>query len=66
MKFYLCDRKKCENCKPECCHTSDFAHALHPDAPDENFLPLLSEGAGAVDLFEQESSIEKLIAKLEL
>lgn len=26
---YLCDRRKCENCNPECTHTSDIKHAVN-------------------------------------
>lgn len=27
--MYLCDRKKCENCREECQHTTDANHAIH-------------------------------------
>lgn len=27
--FYICDRKRCENCYDECRHTSDASHAAH-------------------------------------
>lgn len=27
--FYICDRKKCENCNPDCKHTSDILHAVN-------------------------------------
>lgn len=27
--FYLCDRKKCEGCGPDCEHTSDVCHAAN-------------------------------------
>ena len=27
--FYICDRKKCENCNSECKHTSDVMHAAN-------------------------------------
>lgn len=40
VKLYLCDRKRCETCSPECRHTFDIQHAIHPDAPDSDFLPL--------------------------
>lgn len=26
--FFICDRKKCSNCNPDCKHTSDPSHAL--------------------------------------
>lgn len=26
---YLCDRKMCEFCNPECYHTQDLAHAIN-------------------------------------
>lgn len=25
--FYICDRKACVNCSPECFHTTDISHA---------------------------------------
>lgn len=25
--LYVCDRKKCPNCQPECEHTTDISHA---------------------------------------
>lgn len=27
--FYICDKKKCEVCYPECKHTSDITHAAN-------------------------------------
>lgn len=27
--FFLCDRKQCENCSPECRHTTDVSHAVN-------------------------------------
>lgn len=27
--FYLCDRRKCENCSSDCTHTSDIRHAVN-------------------------------------
>ena len=36
-KFYICDRKKCENCTPDCRHTLDIEHAVYPDY--DNFSP---------------------------
>lgn len=27
--LYLCDRRKCEACKPYCTHTSDIEHAVN-------------------------------------
>jgi len=27
--LYLCDRKACENCSPECRHTTDIYHAVN-------------------------------------
>lgn len=27
--YYLCDRKMCEFCNPECYHTDDLAHAIN-------------------------------------
>lgn len=27
--LYLCDRKKCEMCHPECAHTNDITHAAN-------------------------------------
>lgn len=29
MTFYVCDRKRCKNCSPECRHTKDLEHALY-------------------------------------
>ena len=29
-KFWICDRKKCENCPPDCRYTLDINHALYP------------------------------------
>ncbi|MGN0180390.1 MAG: hypothetical protein ACI4DY_13285 [Monoglobaceae bacterium] len=25
--YYICDRRACETCRPECTHTSDIRHA---------------------------------------
>ena len=27
--LYLCDRKACEHCSPECRHTTDIYHAVN-------------------------------------
>ena len=27
--FYLCDRRACEKCGPECSHTTDIRHAAN-------------------------------------
>lgn len=27
--FYLCDRRACERCHPECSHTADIRHAAN-------------------------------------
>lgn len=27
--YFLCDRKKCENCSQECRHTTDISHAVN-------------------------------------
>lgn len=27
--LYLCDRRKCPNCGPECFHTTDITHAVN-------------------------------------
>ena len=29
--FYICDRKRCDNCSPECRHTQDIGHALYTE-----------------------------------
>ena len=39
---YICDRKKCERCSPECLYTHDYEHAAH-----KNYIPNIDE------LFEQ-------------
>ena len=39
--FYLCDRRACDSCNPDCAHTSDVRHAVNfevssvknPDGP---------------------------------
>lgn len=65
MKFYLCDQKQCELCNPECHHTDDIAHALHPDAPDEDFVSLPSWVEGEVNLFEKDGEVEIFAAEIE-
>lgn len=76
MKFYLCDRKKCENCSPGCHHTSDISHALHPDAKDEDFafLPEWAEKdengkifrmGGKFIRMEKDGEVEKQAAEIE-
>lgn len=32
--FYVCDRKRCENCTVLCRHTSDISHALYDTHTD--------------------------------
>lgn len=34
MVFYVCDRKKCNNCSETCFHTSDYNHAT-----SKNLIP---------------------------
>lgn len=29
MTFYVCDRKRCDHCSPQCHHTKDINHALY-------------------------------------
>lgn len=39
MILYICDRKKCPNCQPECEHTKDISHAknfFHTMSDDED------------------------------
>lgn len=43
-KFYFCDRGKCERCHPECRHTTDRSHALHPEVPEDRFDRILTFG----------------------
>lgn len=30
-KFYICDRKRCENCAKACKYTLDIEHARYPE-----------------------------------
>lgn len=34
--FYLCDRRACEHCSPECKHTTDVRHAVNFEMQREN------------------------------
>lgn len=36
-KLYLCNRKKCRRCKPECSHTTDKRYALNINVPPAKF-----------------------------
>lgn len=27
--FFICDRKKCDPCNPQCTHTKDISHAVN-------------------------------------
>lgn len=36
-RYYICDRKRCDNCAALCRHTADITHALYDDHPDEGF-----------------------------
>lgn len=56
--FYICDRKKCKRCNPECKHTSDIIHAA-------NFKPLVIETDGqnisaTNDYFEKDCVVTPL------
>ena len=49
MTFYICNRKRCVNCREECRHTSDPAFAVNPKYEDERFMKLRNG-----DLWEEE------------
>lgn len=50
MIFYLCDRKKCDECHEECKHTSDESHAKNK-GKQMDFKPI------GADLWEVEDAI---------
>ena len=47
-RYYICDRKKCEHCIPECKHTADILHARDDDLSDVQF-ELYNSGLYQVD-----------------
>ena len=47
-KYYICDRKKCERCVPECRHTADVMHARDDDLSRAEFV-LYNSGLYQVD-----------------
>ena len=42
--LYLCDRRKCENCKPPCAHTTDISHAVNFEKKDDLWIEKKLEG----------------------
>lgn len=52
--LYLCDGKACgDECPNELCHhTSQWAHALHPDADLKDFATVPNQRTGKFDLVE--------------
>ena len=57
MILYICDRKKCENCSPDCKHTKDIKHAKH----FERFSDVYIENNTVQDTIENFTrSLEKI------
>lgn len=55
--LYICDRKKCENCSPDCKHTTDIKHAKH----FERFSDVYIENNTVQDTIENFTrSLEKI------
>lgn len=51
--YYVCDRTACENCNPDCNHTSDVAHA-------KNFTPADINGKYPVKAADAAIFIERI------
>lgn len=51
--YYVCDRKKCAPCDPDCKHTSDITHA-------KNFTPADTNGKYPVKAGDAEIFIERI------
>ena len=45
-RFYVCDRKKCDDCSGSCRHTSDIDHALYADHPEDTFDAMITKDFG--------------------
>ena len=43
--FFLCNRKKCPNCSPQCSHTSDYRYAMNPEGKYKKVLDGPLKGA---------------------
>ena len=41
--LFICDRKKCKRCNPDCMHTSDPEHAAHFMTDDRMREPVFVE-----------------------
>lgn len=48
--FYLCDRRACEKCAPECRHTPDIRHAVNFEMQGESIREL-----GRCELISEET-----------
>ena len=35
--FFLCDRRKCDQCNTGCSHTGDISHAVHFEKKGEDY-----------------------------
>ena len=50
LEFYVCDRKQCVPCDPNCQYTTSKKHAVNPDKPmsfgDDVVAVALEEKAG--------------------
>lgn len=56
--FYICDRKKCKRCNPECKHTSDIIHAANFKSLD---IEADGQNVGATnDYFENDRVVTPL------
>ncbi len=51
--YYVCDRKACANCSPECNHTSDITHAKNFAPADINGNYPIPAGAAAAIFIER-------------
>lgn len=68
--LYLCDRKACEHCSPECKYTADISHAknfergqIDNETYIEQFLPLFVFKTDAILCHEVKQRVREELAR---
>lgn len=51
--YYVCDRKRCENCAPHCHHTKDINHALYRDHFEFEYYGIREEERAMYEVIRQ-------------
>ena len=63
--FYICDRKACANCSPECFHTTDISHAKN--FTKDTYKTKIKGKVKEIDVgyFEEELKTDETQAKID-